>query len=198
MPIGLSSVSQSCSLCHAGNASLFDGSKHKRAFEEHKWPQCAKCHGNHGIVKTRDSMLGAGPESLCTECHQQYARDNPECNATAAFFYTSLTQMDQAWHSFGLTAEQLAMKGLDVDPIHDKLNELGDSLKQARSHIHSFSKNEFQRVAAPGAAAVQSISMLVEEARREYRVRQFGLVATIALMGLMMLALYAKLRRLEH
>ena len=142
MPVGLSSVSQSCGLCHAGNASLFDGSKHKQAFEEHKWPQCAKCHGNHGIVKTRDSMLAAGPGALCTKCHQEYAKDHPECIATAAFFYTSITQMDQAWNDFGVTAEQLAMKGLDVDPIRDKLNELADSLKQARSHIHSFSKTE--------------------------------------------------------
>src|SRR5207249_2338624 len=31
MPPGLASVSQSCSLCHALNASLFDGSKHKQA-----------------------------------------------------------------------------------------------------------------------------------------------------------------------
>ena len=198
MPVGLSSVSQSCGLCHAGNASLFDGSKHKKAFEEHKWPQCAKCHGNHGIAKTRDSMLSAGPRSLCTECHQQYAKDNPECEATAAFFHTSITQMDQAWNGFGITAEQLATKGLDVDPIHDKLNELADSLKQARSHIHSFSKNGFQQVAAPGEKAVQNISTLIEEAKKEYRVRQLGLIGSIALMGLMMLALYGKLRRLER
>ncbi len=198
MPIGLSSVSQSCGLCHAGNASLFDGSKHKQAFEEHQWPQCGQCHGNHGIVKTRDSMLGAGPEALCTQCHQQYAKDHPECSATAAYFYASITQMEQAWNVFGVTAEQLAARGLDVDPIHDKLNELADSLKQARSHIHSFSKNGFQRVAAPGEKAVQSISLLVDEAKSEYRLRQLGLVASIALIGLVMLALYLKLRRLER
>ncbi|PYJ95978.1 MAG: hypothetical protein DME23_22140 [Verrucomicrobia bacterium] len=198
MPIGLSSVSQSCSLCHAGNASLFDGSKHKQAFEEHKWPQCAKCHGNHVIAKTHDSMLAAGQESLCNKCHQQYAKDNPECNATATYFYTSLAQMDQVWNEFGVTADRLAMKGLDVDPIHDKLNELADSLKQARSHIHSFSKNDFQRAADPGEKAVLGISRLVEEAKAEYRFRQLGLVTTIALMGLVMLALYVKLRRLER
>jgi len=197
MPVGLSSVSQSCGLCHAGNASLFDGSKHKQAFEAHKWPQCGQCHGHHGIAKTRDSMLAAGPEALCTKCHQQYAKDHPECNASAAYFHTSITQMDQAWNGFGVTAEQLAMKGLDVDAIQDKLNELADSLKQSRSHIHSFSKNGFERVALPGEKAVQSISSLIQEAKAEYRLRQLGLVASIALIGLVMLSLYLKLRRLE-
>ena len=197
MPVGLSSVSQSCGQCHAGNASLFDGSKHKQAFEEHKWPQCGQCHGHHGIVKTSDSLLADGPGALCTKCHQEYAKDKPECRATATYFYTSLTQMDQAWNGFGVTAEQLAMKGLDVDPIHHKLNELADSMKQARSHIHSFSKTGFERVAAPGEKAVQSISALVEEAKAEYRLRQLGLLASIALIAFVMLTLYLKLRRLE-
>jgi predicted CXXCH cytochrome family protein len=198
MPIGLSSVSQSCSLCHAGNASLFDGSKHKQAFEEHKWPQCAKCHGNHSIAKTHDSMLAAGPQALCNKCHAEYAKDHPECSQTAAYFYSTITNMDQAWNAFGVTAEQLAVKGLDVDPIHDKLNELADSLKQSRSHIHSFSRNNFDQVAAPGEKAIQNISGLVAAAKKEYRLRQLGLVGSIALVGLVMLALYAKLRHLER
>jgi len=197
MPVGLSSVSQSCGLCHAGNASLFDGSKHKQAFETHKWPQCGQCHGHHGITKTRDSLLAAGSEALCNKCHLEYAKDNPECSPTAAYFYASITGMDQALNDFGVTAEQLAMKGLDVDPIHDRLNELADALKQSRSHIHSFSKNSFDRVAAPGGKAVQSISMLVKEAKREYRLRQIGLLASIALIGMVMLSLYLKIRRLE-
>ena len=106
--------------------------------------------------------------------------------------------MDQTWNRFGVIAEQLATNGLDVDPIHDKLNELADSVKQARSHIHSFSKNGFQQVAAPGEKAAQSISQLVEEARKEFRLRQLGLLTSIALIGLVMLALYLKLRSLER
>lgn len=198
MPVGLSSVSQSCSLCHAANASLFDGSKHKIAFEEHKWPQCAKCHGNHGIGKTHDAMLSGGPRSLCVECHQQYAKDNPACTATAEYFYASITHMNEGWNRFGAAAEHLAIRGLDVEPIHDKLNELADTVKQARSHIHSFSKNSFDQVAAPGNKAVQEISALVDNANSEYRFRQLGLAGSIVLIALLMTAVYFKLRRLER
>ncbi len=194
MPVGLSSVSQSCGLCHAGNSSLLDGSKHKQAFEKHNWPQCGQCHGHHNVAKTHDSLLATRPEALCTKCHQEYAKDNPDCIATAAYFHA---WMDQAWTAFSVTAEELARKGLDIDPIHDKLNELADTLKQARSHIHSFSSNSFARVAAPGEKAVQSMSALVGQAKAEYRLRQLGLAASIALIGLVMLALYLKLRRAE-
>ncbi|MCI0744328.1 MAG: cytochrome c3 family protein [Verrucomicrobia subdivision 3 bacterium] len=198
MPVGLASVSQSCGLCHAGNASLFDGSKHKKAFEEHKWAQCAKCHGNHGIVKTHDGMLGTGADSMCVDCHQQYAKNNPECNATAEYFHATIARMDEAWSQFGVVAEQLAMRGLDVDPIHDKLNELADTIKQARAHIHSFSRNNFDQVVAPGNKAVESISALTDGAKTEYRSRQLGLGASIVLIGVMMMAVYLKLRRLER
>jgi predicted CXXCH cytochrome family protein len=197
MPIGVSRVTQSCGLCHAGNASLMDGSKHKQAFEKHQWPQCGQCHGHHGIAKTADALLAPGPEALCSKCHREYAANNPECRAASAYFYDAITRMDQAWASFNITTEQLAAKGLDVDPLHDKLNELADALKQARSHIHSFSSNGFARVAAPGENAMQSISALVATAKSEHRFRQYGLVASIALIGLMMVALYLKLRRLE-
>src|SRR6184192_2900995 len=55
-PPGVAQVSRSCSLCHSANASLFDGSKHKHAFDEHNWPECGQCHNNHAIAKTHDSM----------------------------------------------------------------------------------------------------------------------------------------------
>jgi len=198
MPAGLSSVNQSCSLCHAGNASLFDGSKHKQAFEKHNWPQCGQCHGNHPIMKTHDGWLEPGPASPCYKCHDEYAKDNPDCSPSAAYFYTSITQMDRAWHRFSETAEQLAMRGLDVDPIHDKLNDLADNVKQARSYIHSFSKPVFQRVTAPGEQTVQTISKLVDDAKSKYRARQIGLVTSIVLIGFVMLALYLKIRSLER
>jgi hypothetical protein len=87
---------------------------------------------------------------------------------------------------------------LDVEPIHDKLNELADTVKQARSHIHSFSKNSFDQVAAPGNKAVQEISALVDNANSEYRLRQLGLAGSIVLIALLMTAVYFKLRRLER
>ena len=89
-------VSRSCSLCHSANASLFDGSKHKQAFDQHNWPECGKCHGNHAIAKTHDSMLATGPGQLCGDCHREFAKNNPDCIKTADYFHKTITQMDEA------------------------------------------------------------------------------------------------------
>jgi predicted CXXCH cytochrome family protein len=198
IPPGVASVSRSCSLCHSANASLFDGSKHKQAFDQHNWPECSKCHGNHTIVKTNDAMLAAGPHALCNDCHNQFANGNPECNATAQFFHTTITHMDQARTKFAAISEKLAARGLDVEPINNELTDLADNLKKSRTYVHSFSRNTFQQVAQPGEDGIQRMTTLVDKARAEYKYRQTGLVVSIVLIGLLMLAIYLKLRQLER
>lgn len=196
-PPGVTQVSRSCSLCHSANSSLFDGSKHKLAFDQHNWPECGKCHGNHAIAKTHDSMLATGPGQLCGDCHRQYAKDHPECIRTADYFHDTITQMDQARTKFIAVSEKLATKGLDVDPINNQLTELGDALKKSRTYVHSFSRNTFQQVAAPGEEAVKRTDTLVSQAGEEYKYRQIGLAVSIALIGILMLAMYLKLRQME-
>ena len=53
--------SQVCRTCHAMNGTLFDGSKHKQAFEQHRWPECKKCHGKHEILKPTDALVSDAP-----------------------------------------------------------------------------------------------------------------------------------------
>ena len=196
-PPGVAQVSRSCSLCHSANASLFDGSKHKHAFDEHNWPECGQCHSNHAIAKTHDSMLATGSGQLCGDCHRQYAKGNPECIKTADYFHDTITKMDQARTRFIAVSEKLAARGLDVEPINNQLTELGDALKKSRTYVHSFSQNTFQQVAMPGEEAAKHTDALVNKAHEEYKYRQIGLVVSIGLIGLLMLATYLKLRQLE-
>lgn len=196
-PPGVAQVSRSCSLCHSANASLFDGSKHKHAFDEHNWPECGKCHSNHAIAKTHDSMLATDSGQLCGDCHRQYAKDNPDCIKTADYFHDTITKLDQAHVKFVAVSEKFAARGLDVEPINNQLTELGDALKKSRTYVHSFSRNTFQQVAAPGEEAVKRTDALVNKASEEYKYRQIGLAVSIAVIGLLMLATYLKLRQLE-
>ncbi len=196
-PPGVTQVSRSCSLCHSANSSLFDGSKHKLAFDQHNWPECGKCHGNHAIAKTHDSMLATGPGQLCGDCHRQYAKEDPQCIRTADYFHDTIIQLDQARTKFIAVSDKLATRGLDVDPINNQLTELGDALKKSRRYVHSFSRNTFQQVAAPGEEAIKRTGALVNQADEDYKYRQIGLAVSIALIGILMLAMYLKLRQIE-
>jgi hypothetical protein len=196
-PPGIAGVSRSCSLCHSANAGLFDGSKHKQAFDKHGWPECGVCHGNHAIAKTSDAMLSTAKGGLCGDCHREFSKDNPDCLATADHFHKTITEIAEAREKFAATAERLASKGLDVEPINNQLTEITDGLRKSRTHIHSFSRDTFQQVAAPALQAAQNTEGLVVKAREEYNFRQFWLALSIGIIGLLMLTLYLKLRRME-
>ena len=114
---------------------------------------------------------------MCADCHRQYAKDNPKCKATAEYFHQTIKEMDAARDKFTTVSEKLAAKGLDVEPINNQLTELNDALKKSRTYVHSFSRNTFQQVAAPGEEAIKRTDTLVEKARGEYKFRQIGLAA---------------------
>ena len=105
--------------------------------------------------------------------------------------------MDEARARFTAVSEKLAAKGLDVEPISNQLTELSDALKKSRTYIHSFSRNSFQQIAAPGEEAAKKTDVLIDQAREEYKYRQLGLAGSIAAIGLLMLTIYLKLRQLE-
>ena len=84
-----------------------------------------------------------------------------------------------------------------MEPINNQLTELGDALKKSRTYVHSFSRNTFQQVAAPGEEAVKRTDALVNKASEEFKYRQIGLIVSIAFIGLLMLAIYLKLRQME-
>ena len=84
-----------------------------------------------------------------------------------------------------------------MEPINNQLTELGDALKKSRTYVHSFSRNTFQQTAAPGEEAVKRTDALVNKASEEFKYRQIGLIVSIAFIGLLMLAIYLKLRQME-
>ncbi len=73
-----------CSGCHVSEAKAFGKSKHywdlsKRINRE--YPVCVDCHGNHDIGRPpADFALN----TVCTDCHKQFAKDFPNAAAVVA------------------------------------------------------------------------------------------------------------------
>ncbi len=61
-------------------------------------------------------------------------------------------------------------EGLDVEPISNELTELTDTLKKSRTYVHSFSRNTFQQVAAPGEQAVRANGRSRQEGARRIQI----------------------------
>jgi hypothetical protein len=142
-------------------------------------------------------MLSEASNPLCYECHAEHAPDNPECTRIAGYFHTSITTLADSSMKLGELVHVLAEKGLDVDPLSATLQELGDYLRQARSHIHTFEESEFDDVATLGREAVERGWQLVDAAEAEYRFRRNGLFVSLVFMVLLAVAIYLKIRQIE-
>ena len=197
MPPAVASVAQVCRRCHAQNGILFDGSRHKNAFEEHKWPECGQCHGKHGIATPSDALVGDARGTLCQDCHSVYAKNNQQCNATAAAFRAELDKLSEGRAEIAGQIEGLAERGLDVEPLTRTASDLDESLVQARSKIHSFDLSTFQAAAQPGNEALAKGRELIADSRREARFRTRGLLAAIGFMSLIAVGIALKLRGLN-
>ena len=197
LPPAVASVAQICRTCHVSNGALFDGSKHKLAFERHNWPECEVCHGKHAIEKPSVEMLGSTPGTLCADCHAKYAQSNPECNATAAHFREVLTTLDAKGKVYSSQTEQLAEHGLDVGPLQESLEEFSEGFVKARTTIHSFDRGTFDAAAAPANQALTKAQSWLEKATAEYRFRRNGLLASIAVMVFLAAILYLKIREIS-
>ena len=197
MPPEVASVAQICRTCHLRNGTLFDGSRHKAAFEKNNWPECETCHGNHAIARTDDAMLAPGTGSMCESCHDEHARENPECNATAAYFHAELTGLSASYEHYAEETEHVARRGLDTEALQVELTNLFDSLKLARSYIHAFERSEFAQAVAPGHAGIAAVDELLRAGEEEMRFRISGLVIACAFIAATILLLYLKLRSME-
>ncbi len=155
------------------------------------------CHGKHSIARTSDAMLAPDPGALCQACHAKYATDNPAWTATATYFHAELLGLSASLASFTDRAELVARRGLDADPMHDQLLTLSDSLKQSRSYIHAFDRSEFNQATAPGHASIASLVALEKAAEGDLLYRRIGLAVASALIALLMVLLWLKVRRME-
>jgi predicted CXXCH cytochrome family protein len=197
MPPEITSIGQVCRTCHAANGELFDGSRHKQAFDRHGWPECERCHGNHAISEADDSMLSEASSPLCYECHREYAQDNPNCEETARYFHASITWLASESESLEGLIDPLARRGLDVDALTETVGELGDILRQSRSRIHAFDRGEFAALDERGRKQVETGRALVAQSEEEYRFRRNGLLVSVGIMIFLAAVLYLKIREIE-
>jgi predicted CXXCH cytochrome family protein len=197
LPPDVASVSQICRTCHARNGILFDGSTHKQAFERNGWPECGTCHGKHAITKANDEMLAPKPSALCYDCHAKHSK-NPECTATAQYFYDEITGLTSAEAELGEDIETYARRGLDTQPMHEEFDKLFDSIKQSRSYVHAFERSEFAEAATPGHEAAAKIRELMAAAREELRYRFRGLLVTALFIAATIVLLWIKVRAMER
>ena len=155
-------------------ASSSTAASTSEAFERNGWPECEKCHGNHAIDETDDSMLSEASNPLCYECHREYAAGQPGLRSRPRGSSTprsrSLAHESGGARRARSTRWPEGARRRRADRRRPASSE--DILRQSRSQIHAFDRGEFDDV---GGARTRS-----DRDRPSSRQRSRGRVASIS------------------
>ncbi|MFI5087309.1 MAG: cytochrome c3 family protein [Terriglobales bacterium] len=192
-PPGVASVTNVCSTCHVFQAQLFGTSPHKAAFAAAGLPGCVTCHSNHQIHHPSDSMVGTGPQAVCTSCHSQ---------GDAGFAVAGKIQQHFAalQNAIGKSEEVLTRaeeSGMEVSQAQLDLTSARDQLTKARVTLHSFTLAKIDADIKVGQDTAEKTRQVGEKALRERDYRRAGLGISLLTIVAMLIGLKLYISEIE-
>lgn len=194
-PPGVESISKVCGSCHALNADLFSSSPHKKAFDEHRYPECETCHGKHNIMAATVSMIGVDSTAVCSQCHTE--GKNPKGYRVAKTMRQLLDSLETGQQLALRTVEEAEQKGMEIGEAKFKLRDAHQARLESRTMIHSFNEAKFRDVINKGLEVASFVNQEAVRAVEEYFFRRWGLGVSTLIITVLAVSLYAYIRRIE-
>jgi hypothetical protein len=194
LPPEVESITQVCGQCHVNNMQYFESSSMAIAFAKNDLVACEECHGNHRVLETSDDMVGVGPESTCTGCHDE----GDDGYAAAQMIHTHLTTLSTLYDVAVEKQEEVQHKGMDDVEIGFLLQEAHQSLIQARTLVHTFDPEKVGPKTDEGVEKVEAALALADDAVKEYYFRRRGFGLATLFITLLVVALALKIRQMER
>jgi len=193
-PPGVSTVQNVCSTCHVFQAQLFESSPHQAAFEAASLPGCVTCHSNHRISHPTDAMLGAGPESVCTNCHT----DGDAGYQAATQIAQQLGRLDTSVKDAAEILDRAESAGMEVSDAQLEQDQARDSLTKSRVGIHSFNAARLQQDVDAGLQITAKTHQEGAGALQERDYRRKGLAWSLLAIVAVLIGLRLYLRQVER
>ena len=193
-PPGVSTVQNVCSTCHVFQAQLFESSPHQAAFEAASLPGCVTCHSNHRISHPTDAMLGAGPESVCTNCHT----DGDAGYQAATQIAQQLGRLDTSVKDAAEILDRAESAGMEVSDAQLEQDQARDSLTKSRVGIHSFNAARLQQDVDAGLQITAKTHQEGAGALQERDYRRKGLAWSLLAIVAVVIGLRLYLRQVER
>lgn len=190
VPPGVTSVANVCAQCHGSQRDLFVRSPHRAAFEAAGLPQCTACHGNHKIIRPSDEMVGTGATALCIQCHAEGSKGLTAARGIRAALEDLKASMVEA---SGIAA-RAENAGMDMTEAKLPLTDAQTQLILARNLVHSLSLREIQTAASEGIGLSRRAADAGRAALAEIAFRRRGLVVALAMLAVLGVGLYLKVR----
>jgi Cytochrome c3/Doubled CXXCH motif (Paired_CXXCH_1) len=193
-PPGVATVENVCSTCHAFQAQLFDTSPHKAAFASAGLPGCVTCHSNHRIARPNDTMVGTGPQAVCTNCHSA----GDAGFAAAGKIQQQLVSLQASIAKSEEILTRAEHSGMEVGQPQLELTEARDRLTKARVTLHSFNAPKIDEDVKAGQQIADKTYQAGEKTLRERDYRRMGLGVSLVTILVMLVGLFLYIGEVER
>lgn len=185
-----SGVANTCAQCHNFIRELFVSSPHKAAHEEHNYPECEVCHGNHAIQNPLEANLLAADGGVCAECHD----DGSKGMKTALTMFSSISDLQSRIDSITEVVGRVETIGMDVEDALYQLRQANDELIKSRTLVHTFSADRVAEVTADGFEKVTEAAVSGAALLELFDFRRKGFIVSVLVIFLLSVLLTLKIR----
>jgi hypothetical protein len=192
VPPGVTNIAFVCGQCHARVGTLFRDSPKKAIFDDLEFAECSTCHGTHAIREPGDFMVGLGPESTCTECHEA----DDDGGQTADGFRTAFDDLSGRIERAETILHRAERAGMEVSQELFDLQEARNSLVNGRVLVHAFDLDRVAETTTVGLTVADKAFAEGEEAIGELQFRRLGLASSLIVILMVMLGLAWKIRQI--
>lgn len=194
-PPGVSSIADVCGQCHVNNAAFFVRSPHKAAFGKEGLPECVVCHSNHEIQRPSDEMLGGQPGTVCVPCHAPGSAGNEG----AVAMRNAIDRLKAVMTKTEAELHRAAAMGMEVSEEQYAYREdVRPQLIKVRTQTHLANPAAVVEAVDEAAKTAAKSEAAANATLAEAQARRRNLLLPLALIVLVMVLLYAKLRQLER
>jgi predicted CXXCH cytochrome family protein len=172
---------------------FFTESRMGHAFVEEGFHGCEECHGNHGVAKTSDEMVGTQEGAVCLDCHSEGEKGFE----TAGKIHAELVGLSTAYAEAVAAQQEVQRIGMDDVDIGFMLQDAHQSLIQARTLVHSF---DAERVKAKTDEGIQKTAEALDVSAKQvkdFHVRRRGFGMATLFTTILVIALFLRIRQME-
>jgi predicted CXXCH cytochrome family protein len=192
-PPNLASVSAACGECHASNRDYFNGSPHKKAWEELGYPECEQCHGNHLIVAATDTLIGVAQGALCVQCHDPGTGGYQ----AAAQMKAAIDSLKDALALAEDAVHEAETRGVEGGQARFDLGAAKDKLTRVRSVVHTFDPAQVTEITSAGIQTASTVRQTALASLGDIKIRQIGLGMALVIVILVAFALWRKIKQVD-
>ncbi len=193
-PPGIASVRNVCGQCHSVMADYFDQSDHEEIFNDSDLPGCATCHEHHAVQSASDATLRERSGDVCETCHVAPDTLGLQFERMAAVL-DSLEAAEEAGRRLLSEAENV---GMEVSQALFELEDVNNAQTRAHSAIHTFRVDPVREEVAAGLLITARAEERGRAALEEHHFRRVGLGLSSAIIVVLILGLFLKIREIER